>query len=280
MKKIITLTLFAGLALTVDARQFKFKDGTTLNADIRRDGVWAPNSTGVVLTVGGRLYIHHFPTTPNAAAAPNMEGDSVPSRIGYQHFTVETLRELYRAFSPSRKTVASAAQMRVMAAIIAPANSKRPASFQQTQLWQRSVENRIGHLFNSGIAVWGRYVAMPQVPANTTMLNVRLSNQQPFAQRSIPVIHPITGLPIAQPQSYTQPMQTPVQQPYVSPMPAMGTQTFQLNPSIFSGMGTPMSTPAMPMPMFPHDYDNCLPNRLSLMNAQQMQSGYYNINRR
>ena len=192
MKKIITLTLFAGLALTVNARQFKFKDGTILNADVRRDGMWAPNSTGVVLTVGGRLYIHHFPTTPNAAAAPNMEGDSVPSRIGYQHFTVETLRELYQAFSPGKKTAARAAQGGAMTAMTTPTNSKHPAGFQQTQLWQRSVENRIGHLFNNGIAIWGRYAAMPQVPANTPMLNVRLGNQQSTAQTSRPIIHPIT----------------------------------------------------------------------------------------
>jgi len=279
MKKIITLTLLLGLTLTIDARQFKFRDGTTLNADVRRDGAWAPNSTGVVLTVGGRLYIHHFPTTPNAAAAPNMEGDSVPSRIAYQHFTVETLRKLYRAFSMTKKTASPAAQIGVMTAIIAPANSKRHASFQQTQLWQRSVENRISHLFNSGIAVWGKYSAMPQVPANSAMLNVRLGNQQPLAQRSITIIHPITGLPIAQPQSYTQPIQTSTQRPYVPHIPAMGTQTFQLN-SVFSGVETPMPTPAIPMPMFPHDYDNCLPNRLSLMHFPQMQSGYYNINRR
>lgn len=260
MKKITMILLLAGLAQVADAREIKFKDGTVLNAQARRDGAWAPDALGLVLNVGGQIYIHHYPATPNAVAPPLMDGDNVPARILYRHFTPGTLRDLHEMFARENSTAARAARQGIAVAFNMPPNQYAAAHAFQTARWQRNVEDRISHRFRDGSVVWGRLAALPLMAANTTLLSV----QQGTVPATRPLtIHPITGLPIAR-ANFAFPT-----------APQMATRSFEINsPAIQQFVPPPLTVPYV--------YDNCLPGRRSFLTQQPVNypQGYYQNYRR
>lgn len=262
MKIILTTMLLAAMAFTLEAREIKFKDGTVLNAQVRRDGAWAPNHVGIVLNVANQVYIHHYPATPQAIAPPVMNGDIVPARIAFQHFTRETLRQLHAKFSTEKAVWTQDALRGIASVFHAPANRFAAAHHLQTARWQNSVENRIGHWFKTGRVVWGRLAAMPPVPANTAFLNQQVGTF-PTARPPRPQLHPVTGLPIAQEEN----------PPYPAP-PAARTMTamFPVNAQAIQQL-LPVPQPGIPTPMYPYHYDNCLPGRMTFMMPQS--NGHY-----
>jgi len=124
--KIITLLLVLANVSFAQVFKFEFKDGTRLYANIYNgDKVtpWGgPNQHGLILTVNGRYYIHHYPMASkfiNTNSYPSSSSSSMadefipeppreeylnppplptcsPARINYIQFSKQTLTSLHK----------------------------------------------------------------------------------------------------------------------------------------------------------------------------------------
>ena len=104
MKKIalilVTITLFSN---GFSAENVSFRDGTFLAANIFGEKGFEPDGNGVILTVGGKVYLHHYPCTQGSRSVPtyypsgpNPYGISncSPTRISFFHFETFSLLDV------------------------------------------------------------------------------------------------------------------------------------------------------------------------------------------
>ncbi len=105
MKSLSVVLLI--LTLSAHARQFVFRDGTFLEADIYGRESFGPSPDGITLHQRGMIYFHHYPSTSESyappthvsASNPNYLPSCVPSRIAFVHFSRGTLLALRQDYA-------------------------------------------------------------------------------------------------------------------------------------------------------------------------------------
>ena len=165
---LATITLFSD---GFSAENVSFRDGTFLTANIFREKGFEPNGDGVILTVEGKVYLHHYPCTQGSRSVPtyyyngpNPYGISncSPTRISFFHF--ETFSLLGMRDRVSRMNIPVKKKVEAIKAInramsLNPPNVMTSPTYKNkghTKKWQRWCEVYVGRRFEIGQVVWGK----------------------------------------------------------------------------------------------------------------------------
>lgn len=165
---LVTITLFSN---GFSAENVSFRDGTFLAANIFGGKGFEPDGDGVILTVGGKIYLHHYPCTQNSRSVPtyyyngpNPYGISncSPTRISFFHFETFSLldvrEKVLRMRIPVKKKIEAIKGIdRAMS--LNPPNVMTSSTFKNeasTRKWQSWCEIYVGRRFEIGQVVWGK----------------------------------------------------------------------------------------------------------------------------
>ena len=170
-KTALILVTITQVFTTFPAENVSFRDGTSLAVDIFDKKGFEPDGNGVILTVGGKVYLHHYPCTQGSRSVPtyypsgpNPYGISncSPTRISFFHFETFSLlgvrEKVLRMRIPVKKRIeAIKAIDRAMS--LDPPNVMTSPTFKNkksTQKWQSWCEIYVGRRFEIGQVVWGK----------------------------------------------------------------------------------------------------------------------------
>lgn len=161
--KINLLSLSFGLltlAFPVSAAEILFKDGTKINADL-----FDAKPEGVVLLVGGKVYIHHYPVHADAFAPPGKNAydnpfyfpSCAPTRISFFHFSRKTQDELMARYNKAGTPRAKAISEKIeQEKYLTPKDLDLVPTAEKSYIWLLKVSTEFCYQLDTQKAVLGK----------------------------------------------------------------------------------------------------------------------------
>ena len=179
-KLTLCLIFITHIFSNVYAESFSFRDKTTVNGKIFWDRGLYPNAAGIILTVNGKLYFHHYPYVEDLSCAPptsfvhysgpnprlplgsitdySIAPRCTPSRISFYNFENHTLDKIKKRVTYSRIPALNKLETIKMinhAMVYGKPEYMKPSS-EKTRKWQRHVNIYGNWFFKKEMAVWGK----------------------------------------------------------------------------------------------------------------------------
>tara|TARA_B100000959_G_C14982523_1_gene624154 strand:- start:1052 stop:1621 length:570 start_codon:yes stop_codon:yes gene_type:complete len=163
---LILITLVYG---NIYGEIFHFKDGTVIDGKIFEAKGFEANAKGVILTIDGKVYIHHYPYKKGLSCAPpiyypyikdpNPYGISkcTPTRISFFNFETYSLMDVKERITRSRIPYAKKLESVRMINYVGINDKPKymTPSREKTRRWESNVKIWSGSRIKQGMAVWG-----------------------------------------------------------------------------------------------------------------------------